>query len=336
MPQEGAYPVLAMIQEPAIGGSGSPDDPYLIESADQLLAISRDAGAHYRLTNDIDLQGRSFARPIIPIFWGRLDADNHAVGNATFTGAEDAGLFGVLLAGATVDSLTMVGVHVENAVHDAAGQMGVLAACNYGKICDCSVSADCGFGSVGGNEYIGGLVAVNGTGGEIERCFVSWAATGKYDRGGLALWGGIAGLNLGRVTECHVSAFVGGGISRCAALVGQNDGIVSDCYADGYSRMAGLVYLNHNRIVHGYAAVIVPSGKGKGGLVNENAGGTITNSYFLAEADGGGPDNGLGEVLSDEEMRSQASFIGWDFATTWTICEGAASPHLRWEEVCEP
>jgi hypothetical protein len=28
MPQEGGYPVLAMIQEPTVGGIGSPDDPY--------------------------------------------------------------------------------------------------------------------------------------------------------------------------------------------------------------------------------------------------------------------------------------------------------------------
>jgi hypothetical protein len=336
MPQEGGYPVLAMIQEPAIGGNGSPDDPYLIESADQLLAISRDAGAHYRLTNDIDLQGRSFARPIIPIFWGRFDGHDHAVGNATFTGTEDAGLFGVLLADATVDSLTMIGVHVENTVHNAAGQMGVLAARNHGRICACCVSTDCGFGSVGTNDLIGGLVAVNGTGGEIERCFVSWAATGKYDRGGLTLWGGIAGLNLGRITECHASAFVGGGLNRCAALVGQNDGIISDCYADGYSRMAGLVYLNHNRIAHCYAAVTVPADWDAGGLVSENVGGLITGSYFLAQADGGGPDNGLGEALSEEEMPLQASFSGWDFDQIWVLRAGDGDPRLRWEEACEP
>jgi hypothetical protein len=288
------------------------------------------------LTNDIDLQGRSFARTIIPIFWGRFDGDSHAVGNATFTGTEDAGLFGVLLAGAAVDRLTMADVHVENTVHREAGQIGVLAARNHGKICDCSVSADCGFGGVSTNDLIGGLVALNGTGGEIERCFVSWAATGKYDRGGLALWGGIAGLNLGRITECHASAFVGGGLNRCAALVGKNDGIVSDCYADGYSRMAGLVYLNYNKIAHCYAAVTVPVDWDAGGLVSENVGGLTTGSYFLAQADGGGPDNGLGEALADEEMRSRASFGGWDLDEIWAVCAGDGYPRLRWEEACEP
>ncbi len=336
MPQEGGYPVLAMIQEPAIDGSGTAEDPYLIESADQLLAIRRDVGATYCLVDNIDLQGRSFAYPVIPIFWGRLDGGNHTVANATFTGAKDAGLFGILHRNAEIDNLKVAGVHVENAAGVATGLMGVLAVCNHGRIHDCSISADCGARVGLDTDYIGGLVAVNEADGEIRRCSVSWAAMGKFDRGGLTYWGGIAGHNLGSIAECHASALVGGEIARCAALVGLNDGIVVDCYADGYSAVAGLVYSNHAEVTNCYAAVIVPSGKGKGGLVSEVVGGTITNSYFLAETDGGGPDNGLGVALSDAQMRSQASFGGWDFATTWAIGEGTAFPHLRWEESCEP
>ncbi|MEN6336489.1 MAG: GLUG motif-containing protein [Phycisphaerales bacterium] len=337
MPQEGGYPVLAMIQEPAIHGSGTAEDPYLIESADQFLAISRDAGATYRLTSDINLEGRSFALPIIPIFWGRLDGDNHTVANVTFTGARDAGLFGILYSGAEISRLKVAGVHVENAVEGAAGSLGVLAARNHGRIYACSASADCGFRSLGNIDCIGGLVAVNEADGAIRRCLISWAAMGKFDRGGLACWGGIAGHNLGSIAECRASALVGGEIARCAVLVGQNDGVIVNCYADGYSDIAGLVYSNRAEITNCYAAVRVFSGKGKAGLVTENLGGAIVSSYLLAQAAGGGPDNGLGVVLSEVQMRSQASFDGWDFDGVWTICEGRGYPRLRWEgAVCEP
>ena len=32
-------------------------------------------------------------------------------------------------------------------------------------------------------------------------------------------------------------------------------------------------------------------------------------------------------------MKQQASFVGWDFANTWTICEGLGYPRLQWEAV---
>jgi hypothetical protein len=35
-------------------------------------------------------------------------------------------------------------------------------------------------------------------------------------------------------------------------------------------------------------------------------------------------------------MKQQASFTGWDFENTWTICEGVDYPRLQWEGVeCE-
>jgi hypothetical protein len=55
--------------------------------------------------------------------------------------------------------------------------------------------------------------------------------------------------------------------------------------------------------------------------------------FFLAPEDGGGPDNGLGTPLTAQQMKQQASFIGWDFLDTWTICEGADYPRLKWEDI---
>jgi len=77
-----------------------------------------------------------------------------------------------------------------------------------------------------------------------------------------------------------------------------------------------------------------------GGLVGD---GTAGSSYFLAPADGGGPDNGIGAPLTDGEMRQQASFVGWDFyeagedaAGLWLMPENAY-PILLWQaETTDP
>jgi hypothetical protein len=336
MPEEGGYPILCSTSQPLFNGSGTAEDPYLIGSADHLLMIPHDIGAHYRLTHDIDLQGQSFSQPIVPIFWGCIDGDRHIIANFTLTSEGDIGFFGILHADAAITGLTLRSVHMLPLRGGTVRLAGILAVRNGGTIAACSVIADT---TIWGDsaEYIGGLVAVNEEGGEISRCSVSWAATGWLNRGGRASWGGITGHNIGSVVQCRASAFVGGQIDRCAALVGQNDGNIIDCYADGYNSVAGLVHSNFAKVMNSYAAVTVPSGWDKGGLVSKNMGGTITNSYFLTQADNGGPDNGLGIPLSDTQMKRQANFSGWDFDEIWTICEGEGYPRLRWEGAgCEP
>jgi hypothetical protein len=61
--------------------------------------------------------------------------------------------------------------------------------------------------------------------------------------------------------------------------------------------------------------------------------GEIHDSFFLIDADGGGPDNGFGTPLTQAQMRRQSSFANWDFENVWSICEGSDSPRLRWEQV---
>lgn len=76
-----------------------------------------------------------------------------------------------------------------------------------------------------------------------------------------------------------------------------------------------------------------------GGFVGKdrNGNGAVTDSYFLIDADGGGPENSIGLPLTDEQMKQQTSFIGWDFENVWTICQGKDYPRLRWEQVqCGP
>ena len=69
-----------------------------------------------------------------------------------------------------------------------------------------------------------------------------------------------------------------------------------------------------------------------GGLVGNDWGGTITNSFWDIET--GGPDNGIGTPLPTEQLQTMSTFIdtGWDFERVWWILEGAGYPRLCWEE----
>ena len=50
-----------------------------------------------------------------------------------------------------------------------------------------------------------------------------------------------------------------------------------------------------------YAAAMIPAAEPAAGLVAENPEGSVVHGYFLAEADGGGPDNGFGVTLTDPQ-----------------------------------
>jgi hypothetical protein len=73
-----------------------------------------------------------------------------------------------------------------------------------------------------------------------------------------------------------------------------------------------------------------------GGLVGDHYEGSIISSYFLETS---GPDNNLGEPLTDAQMRQQASFVGWDFVgetvngteDIWWILENITYPKLNWQ-----
>lgn len=131
---------------------------------------------------------------------------------------------------------------------------------------------------------------------------------GSYSRGsvsGMGYVGGLAGSNEGTIENCYSAAFVAGHAQ------------------DTTGGLAGRTYhtppVSRGRPVPPVTSIPL-----------------ITDCYFLGLDDNGGPDNGLGTPLTEAQMKQQASFAGWDFEDTWTICEGVDYPRLRWEVVnCE-
>ena len=71
-----------------------------------------------------------------------------------------------------------------------------------------------------------------------------------------------------------------------------------------------------------------------GGLIGYNTGGEVKTSFWDAEASGVAV-GATGTGLTTIQMQQASTFleVGWDFADTWTICEGRDYPRLRWEKI---
>jgi len=148
--------------------------------------------------------------------------------------------------------------------------------------------------------------------------------------------GGLVGHNYyGRVARSFVQGSVGGEGPH-GGVVGCNEGALSKCYASGMvvatNTAGGLVgeQYHSGRIYESYAASAVSGGAAAGGLVglvDSDAYGVVTQSYWDVEASGCAVSAG-GEGRTTAEMLQPSTYAGWDFSIEWGIDEGAGYPFL--------
>jgi hypothetical protein len=323
------YPRLAWEGRPGLpltdpprtysGGSGDPNSPYLVKTADDLVCLGEspgDWGAAFALVSDIDL------KPVPPA--GLLRIGTLAL---LFTGAFDG-------RGHTVRGLRIeVTPGSYSSMVGLFGRIGPSGAVRHVHLTQVDIA---------GETCVGGLV------GSSEGAILACSVTGNVRASGTA--GGLAGENKGIVASscatCNVRAsrIVGG-------LIGENLGMISSCYAmgttEGSDYVGGLVGENSGGAVKCYSASV---GQGHryivGGLVGQNdpVYGEVAGCFY--DADTWGPawdDLGIGRTTA--EMQTAAIFLatGWDFVgettngteDTWWIEEGQDYPRLWWEAATE-
>jgi len=248
------------------GGTGEPDAPYQIATADDLMLLGEtpeDYGKHFIMIADIDLDPNLPGRKIfdkaviapdmdmdtgehegIP-FAGVFDGNGHTISHLTIVGDRYLGLFGKLDSGANISNLGMEAVDVNGTGYYA----GALVGYNYkGKIIE-SYST----GTVTGDNRIGGLVGENWHGriassystitvsgdrsvgglvgrslrGSIDTCFSTGTVTGTGE--GV---GGLVGVNIGgNIISSYNTGSVTGTDKKVGGLVGGNSfgSIISSC-----------------------------------------------------------------------------------------------------------
>ncbi len=147
--------------------------------------------------------------------------------------------------------------------------------------------------------------------------------------------GGFAAENDGIVRRCYVTGSVIGS-TYIGGMVGDNRAIMEDCHADvtvtGTSRVggfAGVTFLSPT-YTRCYSVGSVSGSSSQGGFIGGVIGPhVVTSCYWDTQTSGAGTSNG-GTGLTTAQMIQQASFVGWDFVTTWTMPVGDY-PRLAWE-----
>ncbi len=294
------------------GGTGEPNDPWLIYTPEQMNAIGADPNhwdKHFKLMADIDLseyRGTSFNlighewRAIITdrgrraSFTGVFDGNGHTISRFARRSATARGIGLFEYVGGPDAEIRNLGLIDPNVIAEenelSSSYAGVLVGCLAGgTLTNCYVRG----GSISGVLNVGGLVGYN-SGGTIINSHTMTDVSGESSVGGLV---GASGIRSGSksvpgaaIIGCHATGRVTGG-GLVGGLAGNNQGTVNDCYSTGAvcgtGTVGGLVGLNEKTISKCHAAGNVSGTYFVGGLVGFNdIYGTITDCGSTGTTDG--------------------------------------------------
>ncbi|QLH75818.1 hypothetical protein HZS55_00215 [Halosimplex rubrum] len=312
-------------------GSGTPRDPYVITTVEQLQAMNEDLTAHYALGSDIDASvtetwnaGNGFD----PVggengaFRGSFDGNGRALSELTIVRpqAANVGLFG--LTTGTVQNVSLRDVTV-----NGNQNIGALAGVNSGSITGSSATGT--LRATGSN--VGGLVGVND--GQIVASYADASVAGSE------VVGGLAGASNGPIRGSYATGTVGA-TRTAGGLVGANSNAVTASYAtatvDVDQVAGGLVGTNSGTIRTSFAASEVDGNATVGGIAGTNGNSIVGQTYWdegVAEVnDSAGDGAGIGTALSTAELTGEgalSSLDGFDAANIWTTTE--EYPVHQWE-----
>jgi len=268
--------------------------------------------------------------------------DITATGTVTATGANQTSLAGLIgLNSGSISNFTNTIV-----ITSAYDSVGGIVGDNTGMITNSYNSA-----TITGKADVGGI-AGSMTAGTISDSYNSAAIVGADSVGGVV--GNIGGGSLNKVyntgtvlndgATASPSAFGGiaGTLSGSTSLTNAyNTGLVLATQGGqagtAVGGIIGSASLNTATLGFLYNTGFVQGSSGTGGLIGSVVSGTPTfsgTSYFNTDTSGQSlaasnfsDANLIGATTA--QMQTQATFSGWDFATTWNIIAGTSYPYLR-------
>ena len=295
------------------GGSGTQEDPWLIETAEHLNNIRLFLGyytdKYFMQIADIDLgvapwnEGQGWQ----PIggwgnrFSGNYDGNGYIIDKLTIDNQEltYGGLFGYTY------NTYLQNITITNAVINSSFGIGILSGrSDFSTLSNCWSTGTV----VASGNWAGGLVGIS-YGSEFYTCF----SAANIDAAGFSI-GGLSGTLEGGLIE---NSYATGNVS-------------------GLRYVGGLVgWISYNsQVINSYSAGFV------GGSIQTDLGGliglgdntnTITHSYWNMETSGQSESFG-GEGKTTLEMIAENTFVSWDFNDIWDIIEGETYPFLQWQQ----
>ncbi|MBB6671878.1 Ig-like domain-containing protein [Cohnella nanjingensis] len=308
-------------------GTGTANNPYVIESADHMYSIMLVQSAYmlksyYVLGANIDISSlnwKPFGKRGAE-FTGSFDGNGYTITGLKVNKPSDqyVGFFG-RIKDATLKNIVLTNVSV-----NGSGYTGGLAgATENSTIENCSVS-----GNVSSTDkVVGGLVGYNG--GKIVGSFSTGTVTGNHHVGGL-------------VGELHTDPDIGPASIESSYSLSD---VSSSLNTDG-NYIGGLVGSSlQGTVKTSYAAGRVTGNLDTSGGLFGTGGSklgyrdTFVNNVWNKESTGqakgigspyeGGPDPAGNKGLTSAEMRQTAGYPGWDFKNEWILSEDADHPILR-------
>jgi len=323
------------------GGSGTAEDPYLIETAEQMNLIGAnptDWDKYFKLIEDIDLsafkeatfniigQWVAWGSPNNEPFAGVFDGNGKTISNFSYTSASGDGIGIFAHVRGRIQNLGLINPKIVAQGFNTGSLAGYV---EEGRITNCYVrDAD-----ISGGIYVGGLVGTSD--GLISSCSTSGRVFGDVFVGGLT---GLLGDSL--VTNCYSTAAVSGN-QNVGGLVGITDNefsTISDSYAigavSGNVHVGGLAgILQQGAAMKCYSAGKVSGIQHVGGFVGYlGILATLWNCFWDIETSGQPTSaDGIGKTTTEMQTMNTFSNSGWDFYNIWTICEGMNYPVLLWQ-----
>ncbi|MEM1823369.1 MAG: GLUG motif-containing protein, partial [Candidatus Hadarchaeales archaeon] len=340
--------VKLLMVNPAIafaGGSGTPEDPYIIIDVYQLQAMKDNPSAYYALGADIDASdtinwngGRGF-EPVGSLtspFSGGFDGRGYKIYNLFINRqTEDrVGLFGVVDNWVVIKNLRM-----ENASIAAYSRAGIIAGILRGNALLENCFSDGQVSTV--TDYAGGLVG--GSNGSLLKCGSSANVRGRNYVGGLAgaivgsvidssftgdvtgenSVGGIAGYSGNEISTSWAAAENVNGKNYVGGLVGYaySSSFIIDSYSlskvSGTQYVGGLVGYNLGYVINTYSAGPVVGTSNVGGLIGANFW-KVLNSFWDIENSGQSSSSG-GTGKTTENMMNVRTFTDntWSDGLLW-------------------
>lgn len=328
-----------------LAGSGIEDDPYLITSADELNAMRLDIGAHYRLTNDIDLsatvawnsgQGWEPVGHDMAPFTGVLDGAGHVIRNLSINRLGDyhQGLFAYTyealikdlslenvailaeknsggLAGiaqdSQIDSVHVSGLITAATSYTTEGYTGGLAGAIYGGTVNYSSAAV----DIRGSSFTGGLAGLVSSNSLVRNSYAAGSVSARNRAGGLV--GRLTGSTL---TNCYSQVavsgndYVGGLVGEPAQCFGCPSPTVNSSYSAG---------------------AVSGSTSNVGGFSGTSSGYAGSDNYWDVDTSGQSGAQDMASGRTTAQMQQQATYAGWSFGAggNWQIIEGSRYPHLQ-------
>ncbi len=314
-----------------------------IYTKEDLNNVRNNLAGSYILMNDIEFTDADFAAGGLfynngngwnPIgankneaFTGTFDGNGHAIKNLyvyIIDNSERAvvyvGLFGY------VDSATVKNIGLENGCVTAtssfysyvgsiagyASNSNLTNCYNTGIVTSSSSGIYAFAGGIAGLVYDGSLTNCYNT-GSITATSSSTSTSSCAYAGGIA-----ADVFFAEMTNCYntgsvTATFSSSSSARAGGIVGEvsNSSIITNCYN------TGSVTLTSSK-----------SGGDAGGIAGSAYDCSITNCYYLNTASVGvGYGTDTATALTEEQMKQQNSFVGFDFDQVWTFNDETGYPY---------